>query len=348
MSPSRLGSRVAVAILLALLALPMGAALAQQKSFVYDRIDVQVDVHADGRLDVAETMTLAYTGGPFSFVSRSIALQRLDDIRDIQLSEGGRAYTEAQGSQQPGSFKTERSADTLKVTWYYEPTSNAARTFTLRYHVLGAVRISAEADEVWWVAIFPERSVPVQHSQVALQLPTGAQLRAQDVTLPAASGSVAIEGNTVRVVRDEPLPAGQSLDLRVDFAPSLVSASPPAWQSAPAAQPVPDAPSAPAPDVAASGLGSFGSPFCWAIFFILGILLLRFFKGVSSGSGSSTNSYRRSRSRSWSSSDSGSSWSDSGSSWSDSGSSSSGSSWSDSGSSSSDSGGSGGGGGDAG
>jgi hypothetical protein len=321
----------AVALLALLLALPAGAALAQSKSFVYDRISVDVDVRADGTLDVTEIMTLKYTGGPFSFVSRSIALMRLDEVRDVGLSEGQRAYTEASSGKTPGTFVAEQADGKLKVSWFYEPTSDATRTFTLRYRVLGAVRAGSEADEVWWVGIFPERSVPVQHARVAMHLPDGARLRAQDVTLPAASAMIEITNEDIVVTRDEPLSPGQSLDVRIDFDPALVSAQPPAWQSAspPVSETV-------APQPASEPLGPlgwliggfFGLLSCFgvpliivAVLFVVIRVLIRGAGsshsqrpagwGSSSGSNWSSDSSNDSGSSSWSSSDSGSSWSSS-------------------------------------
>jgi hypothetical protein len=205
--------------------------------------------------------------------------------------------------------------------------------------VLGAVRLSREADQVWWVAIFPDRSVPVLHSQVTLRLPEGAQLRSQDVTLPPAAGKLDVDGNVVRVTRDESLPAGQSLDVRVDFASALVDAPAPAWQSAPTPRPLPTL--APVRPARSSGSSAW-SPGCLWVLLFLGFAAYSVIRGLVTGDWSHLSSSRRrtsswsSSSSSWSSSDSSSSWSSSSSSWSSSDSS---SSWS-----SSDSGGSGGGG----
>jgi hypothetical protein len=352
-------------------------AAAQSKAFFYERIDVTVDVLSDGTLAVAETMTLNYQGGPFTSANRAIALQRLDDIRDIGLREGGQEYTQAADGKQPGTFVVERSGDSAKVSWYYPPTSDTTRSFTLRYRVEGAVRVGADENEVWWVAIFPDRTVPVQRGRVTLNLPSGGRPRPEDVTLPAADGSVSVESNSVVVSRDTPLAAGESLDLRVRFPSSLVAARKPAWQDAASG------------DTARSGstLGALASAFLWPAIIVVALAGLawqtilrkrwrRSSRAVSaaavsqskiSGFGSRNlstrpskrKSYKRknrgktrpayassySSDNSWSSASSASSSSsDSGSSWS----SDSGSSWSsssDSGSSSSDSGSGGGSGG---
>ncbi len=90
-------------------------ALAQERSFIYERIDVTVDVPTNGVLTVTETMTLDYRGGPFTAASRDIALQQLDDIRDITLYEGEQVYTTAPASNVAGTYTVERRQDAVNV-----------------------------------------------------------------------------------------------------------------------------------------------------------------------------------------------------------------------------------------
>ncbi len=229
---------LAVALILFALALLFSpAAFAQEKSYRYAAIDVAITVQPDGILDVSETLVYDFQGGPFTRASRTIALQKLDEIRDITLSDESGAYRAVSQNVEPGTFMLERSRNGIKIAWQFAATSDARRTFTINYRVEGAVRTGTEMDEVWWIAVFPDRSVPVLSSEVVLRLPEGAELRAEDVTLPQAAGSVSVEVNTVRVLRDTPLAAGESLDLRVHFPADLVVSAPPRWQQPPTPQP---------------------------------------------------------------------------------------------------------------
>jgi hypothetical protein len=223
----------------------VGATQAQEKSYRYDRIDVTVDVRPDGTLDVAETMTLNYTGGPFHGVGREIALQRIDRVYDISVSDDNGAYTAAQSGETPGTYVVEQTTGAATVRWFFEPLSNTTRTFTLRYQVDGAVRVGNTTDEIWWIGVFPDRTVPVQQSSVTVNLPNGAQLRSNDVLLPAATGTLSINANSVSVSRDEPLPGGQALEIQVRFPSALIDSPMPAWQSALVSQPAYPAPVAP-------------------------------------------------------------------------------------------------------
>jgi uncharacterized membrane protein YgcG len=203
----------------------------QTKSYVYDRIDVVIDVRADGVLMVTETLTLTYTGGPFRYAERAIALQRLDRVRDISLHEDDVAYAEAQNGEVPGTFRRTQTSTHMELRWFYEPTSDATRTFTLRYLVDGAVRSGSDTVEIWWIAVFPDRQVPVEHSQVTMHVPGGARLDVSDVTLPEAQGVIRVEGERVLVTRDTPLPPGESLDVRVRFPAAVITALQPAGQA---------------------------------------------------------------------------------------------------------------------
>ncbi len=209
------------------------AAARQSKSFVYDRIDVNLRLQPDGTLDVTERMTLRYSGGPFTSASREIPFQRLDAIEAIDVSKGATSYSEvANDDRTPGTFHTSRDQQKVVITWFYPPTSDNDQTFVLSYRVRGAVRVGREEDELWWVAIFPDRSVPVEHSRVTLTLPSSARPRTADVSLPTGSGKLVIEQNTITITRDEPLPPNTGLDIQVRVPGDLITSAAPQWQGA--------------------------------------------------------------------------------------------------------------------
>jgi hypothetical protein len=83
-----------IALLLALLALGgASTALAQDKAFVWQRIDSDVQVQPDGTLRVVETLTLRFTGGTFTFAYRDLPERRLDGISNIAVADDEQAYT---------------------------------------------------------------------------------------------------------------------------------------------------------------------------------------------------------------------------------------------------------------
>lgn len=216
--------------------------LAQERSYSYERIDVTLDIDEDGTLAVNERTTFRFQGGeerPFTRAYREIKHYRLDDIDTIRVYEESssgsiRNYTE-RNEERPGSFAVDHTGDGWAITWYYIPVKEGERTFIVSYEVDGVVRNGDEGDEmdeIWWVAIFPERDVPVEKSSVTLHLPEDADLRMDDleINLPSANASTSIEENTLIFERDEPLPPGRAFDVRVRFPADMVDSLRPDWQ----------------------------------------------------------------------------------------------------------------------
>jgi len=292
---------IALLLLLAALAAPAAAA-AQARSYSNERIDVEIDVRPDGVLGVAETYTYRFTGGPFRKALRGIAHDRLDRVTNISLSENGRPFRQSYAEDR-GTFAVRESFDETLVTWFYEPTSDAARTFTLRYDVYGAVRADPEADEIWWVAVFPDRDAPVERASVTVRFPDGAALESTNVSLPAADGTLDVGPRTIALTRDTPLAPGQALELRADFDPDLIAAPAPAWQSAPAAPVYASEPERAEPGDPADGVMAVMMVLC--VLFVIGNVAWRLangepvFEAHDDDSWSTSSSRRRSN---WSSS----------------------------------------------
>lgn len=207
-----------------------GVGLAQSKSYVYKRIDVLVDVQKNGKLDVTETYTYHFTGGPFGRGERRISKQRLDSISIASLSESNAAYTEASRLSEPGTFTVDDTGRDVQVRWQFAATTDADRTFSLRYTVDGAVRVNSNNNQIWWVAVFPDRTVSVQESRIRFSLPPDIDPNTVDVSLPEADGTVSREENVITVARTAELRANEQLDVQVAFPLGQLDVTSPDWQ----------------------------------------------------------------------------------------------------------------------
>ena len=67
-----------------------GAARAQDKTLYWQRYDVDLAPQLNGDLHVAETQELVFTNGTFRYGQRVIPLNRLGEIKNIQVRETGR------------------------------------------------------------------------------------------------------------------------------------------------------------------------------------------------------------------------------------------------------------------
>jgi hypothetical protein len=280
--------RTFILTLLSILLLLPATAAAQERSYVFQQVDVDLQLRADGSLEVAERYTYRFSGGPFQRALRGIARDGVDDIRNISVSEGDEAYRSAFQGEEPGTYIVENNLDEVLVRWFFPPASDDTRTFTLRYTVEGVVFVDEGFDELWWVAIFPDRDVPVERSSVTLALPEGANLSPGDVSLPGAEAADQVGPERVTLTRDTPLVPGEALELRVQLDPDVVDAPAPDWQQADQSEPdvgsqVP-AESLPDPQSGSGGSG-FDLIFCLFVALILIFVILPLINRLSQGGG---------------------------------------------------------------
>src|SRR5439155_16073552 len=119
---------VAAAVVLAL------ASPAAAKSFSLDRLAVDAAVHPDGSMDVTEHVTYDFRGS-FHRATRTIPSGARYEVRDVQVSEGGRPLP-VDGP--PTDFAWTFSAN------------DEQRTFDIHYLVVGAVAVGPDVGELYW------------------------------------------------------------------------------------------------------------------------------------------------------------------------------------------------------
>jgi len=130
-----------VLILLALAA--VSGVAAQDKTLYWERYDVTITVNPDGTFWVEESQAINFTSGTFRYGYRSIPLNRVDKITDVQVFENGVAF-EPSDSELAGTFKTYKEDGNFYVYWYFQPT-NGPHTYVLRYLVHGGLRYTTAA-----------------------------------------------------------------------------------------------------------------------------------------------------------------------------------------------------------
>jgi hypothetical protein len=221
-------------------------ALAQSsgKSVSWQNYDADLTVQSDGSLNVTETQTINFSG-TFQSGYRVIPTDRSSGIDNIRVSEvvNGQAQPYAPGQGRPGTYSVSDTSGGLRVDFNFQPTTNASRTFVISYIVRDAVAIYPDGDQLDWRAIYADRPGPVAASSVTVHLPSAAdpnQLKSAFYlykpsdpigALPSAGSGTVVDGQTVHFDTGQ-LATGVGVETRVQFPPSLVTASPPAWQAA--------------------------------------------------------------------------------------------------------------------
>jgi uncharacterized membrane protein YgcG len=193
---------------LGLLFLLVAAPLAAQRSLAIKGFDATITVHADGTVDVTETITAAFSG-QWNGIYRTIPILyrtpqgfswtlRLEDIK----------ATDGDGNQ----LKVERSRERhyLKLKLWVPGALDATRTVTLHYRAVNGLRFFEDHDELYWNITGDEWDVPIEAVSARILLPadvTGVRAIAFDGAYgsTAQNAEVVIEGPQVGVSMPEPL-----------------------------------------------------------------------------------------------------------------------------------------------
>jgi len=240
-----------IGIVLALVTLP-AIANAQDKSFVWQRIESDVTVQQDGWLHVRETLTLRYGGGPFTFAYRDMPIDYLESISNIMVRDAERVYTPTDDeSTTPFTFFVGNDERGQRVRWVYPPTEHTTRTFTLQYDVTGAVTRDGDKAALRWPIVFAERDEVVEAATGRVRVPAGVSSDQIVATFANEQGTIETSANeAVAQVRD--VPPGEDVYMEVQFPGSAVTSAQPAWRAAELAQAQYDATLRPVVDLALS------------------------------------------------------------------------------------------------
>ncbi|MCX8067761.1 MAG: DUF2207 domain-containing protein [Anaerolineae bacterium] len=212
-------------VLYLLLPVPVSA---QSKTFFWERLDVEITVLENGDFLVQETQVIQFTSGTFTYGYRAIPAQRLTAISDVQVWEDG----------QPCPVSVAQEEGEYRIRWEMPaPRSNSRHVYVVRYLVHGGLRYYEGGDQLWWKAVFPDRSFPVRASTVTVRLPEGAVAEKAAAYFAEATVS-GIGTNTVVFEAQEVLDPGQEMEVRVQFPHGIVQGSPAAWQLAEDAKPL--------------------------------------------------------------------------------------------------------------
>ena len=214
----RRGALLALSILL--VALP---ALARQ--IVIQNFDEEIQVNADGTIDVTETIEAQFIG-QWHGIYRTIPTEyttpeglnytlMVDDIRATDES-GGRLKVE----------ETNVGRDKKLKIWV-PGASDATHTIALHYRVIDAIRFFEDHDELYWNVTGNEWDNVIQHASARIDLPGGAT-GVKAVAYTGRTGAtghdapVEVNGNVVSVATAHALGYREGLTIVVGFDKGLV------------------------------------------------------------------------------------------------------------------------------
>jgi hypothetical protein len=234
----------AAVLLLLLVAIGSRADAQGDRSIVWQRYDVTIEVRDDGSFRVTERMEVEFSGSPpFTYGYADIPLGRVEAFENLAVSEetatGSRAFQQVEViefARSPGTFVTYPTGDDLHVEYAFEPTTDQTRTFVLTYDAVGALRVYPDEtppnEQVYWNAISEEVTelAPIREASVTVLLPR--PVEPADVVLgedtPGPAADHADDGQSWRWEQTG-LESGDDFIVRMQF-PPITGAAPPAWQ----------------------------------------------------------------------------------------------------------------------
>ncbi len=178
---------------------------AQDRSYVYDNVKVDINIEKNSEVTVQETLTYEFTG-TFRGVFREITLQSdADRIRcqnDPDLQCGGFDRLELldvydnNGNKLPENeysveeiYNETYQENRLKITWVFDEAGRSFDTekfdFGLKYKVYKSIGSFKDYDLFYWNALFPDREVNIKSSEVNIHFPAAIDFKEADLRVLA-------------------------------------------------------------------------------------------------------------------------------------------------------------------
>lgn len=221
---------IAFGLLILVLAVLLPAHASAQKTYSAERYDVNLTVHPDGSLSVAETVVFNFDGGPFTFVFRELPTRYTDGITGITATMDGTLFPPGENAGQVeirGRNTIRRN--TIRVEWHFAPTSDSTHTFVLNYRALGVVQQTQNADVLAWQALPNEHDYSIASSTVRVNW---AKTPARWLNTQVSRGTATSEnGERETIFTASNLAPDAPLQVNLEFAPGSLISVPPAWQS---------------------------------------------------------------------------------------------------------------------
>jgi hypothetical protein len=178
-------------------------------------------VQTTGDLLVTETQTYVSAPQQAQKRMRRIALDRLDAITDVRISEDGHDLP----------VSTRVQVNHIRIRWRQPRRAAARHTVVMRYRVKGSVYLHHTGDQIVWPALSAEREGPVRQGTVSVRVPEALEGRIQQVRSYGAPADVRrVDARTVSIVPRAALPPGDTLAVKVVVPHGVLDAAMSDWQ----------------------------------------------------------------------------------------------------------------------
>lgn len=204
--------RFCIAVFTCLLCLSIGLAQAASP-FFWDAIDVDINLETNGDLLVTETQKYVFTQNHSNQRYRYIPLDAVNSITDVSVTE----------NNEPLPVETGIRNNNYWIRWQHPLTPPESHTFKLQYRAVGAVQVNGNRSQIYWNALFPERSAAINRGKVTVHVPDAlagkvTQFRGEGVDTQNRK----LNPTTFEFVASGALEPQQALNIRISFPSNLL------------------------------------------------------------------------------------------------------------------------------
>ena len=189
--------------------------------FYWESINVDLDVQTNGDMLVTETQKYVFESDYSNQRYRYIRLDKVDGIQDVSVQENNQVLE--------STVTTEDNQ--LKIQWSHPLQAPEAHTFVLKYRVIGGLQVEGSSTQVFWRAVFVDRSAPVKTAKVTVHLPEAlAGLVTSFQSFDAPANARQVDPRTFEFTAQQELPPQQTLEVQVAFPSAVLNLPQPQWQ----------------------------------------------------------------------------------------------------------------------
>jgi uncharacterized membrane protein YgcG len=193
--------------------------------FYWEKMDVDLQLVESGDILVTETQKYVFTDRYTNRRTRYIKLDKIDEIKDITVTENNLPVTNLQVSTADGKEQ---------ISWEHPAIDKfpKAHTFVLKYRVIGGLEVEDAQTQFRWMAIFPDRQALIKVAKVTLHLPAKLAGFTKDFT---TNGVVAVKQiinpTTIEFIPTESIEPQAKLAILGQFPTTALNLTKSHWQS---------------------------------------------------------------------------------------------------------------------
>ncbi|AKA69637.1 DUF2207 domain-containing protein [Clostridium scatologenes] len=149
---------------------------AAEKSYSYDKLDVDITLQEDGSALFTEHWIGTFKGGTFSRFKRNIPLKGTHSISDFSVSVDDEEYKQIDNfdaNRPKGEFAISKDNNGLSAEVYFSA-KDESKNFKFSYKVNNAVSLHKDTAEFYWKVLGEEVDIPIKNVIAKVHIPKGA------------------------------------------------------------------------------------------------------------------------------------------------------------------------------